>query len=412
MTQTATRSQPVRAADTQALAALARAGLPSRANPPRYRVSTPMLLRYAQVALLVVGLVLGLSSIPLMLAGNRFSQQKTVEQEHMNLSAIQSEVAKANEIALTSLLRGKPDRAGFQTQMGTVAEKVAAAGTSGSVDTSLLGAVNSGLVQYTAAMNAALTAEETKQGSGRTEIAAAQTALDTDVLTNLDTLVATAAPADVSPVWALALTWTAIAVGAVCALWTMVLVARRSRRVLSLGLLGSLAVLAVAGVAVGMLTGLVTGQTSANTAHSLTTARGDLARARSAELTYILVPSGTTKSQADTYLTQADSLLETATGNASVLSSYRSAWNSVAASVAAGKTDSAVKAATTVSGPALAKADQTLAATIAEDRGRVIATLTEGSPVLNGLGIGMMGVGLGYIILGFTGVHARIREYR
>jgi hypothetical protein len=415
VTQTATHPKHVPVTDARSLAALARAGLPSRANPPDYRVSTPALLRYTQVALLVVGLLLGLSSIPLILAGNHFSQQRTVEQEHANLSAIQSEVARANEIALTSLLQGKPDRPGFQQQMGTVAEKVAAAGTSGSVDTSLLGAVNAGLVQYTAEVNAALTAEEAKAGSGRAEITAAQTTLGTDVLTNLDTLLANASAADVSPVWAIALAWTAIAVGAVCAVWIMVLVARRSRRVLNLGLLGSLAVLAVAGVAVGMLGGLVTGQTNARIAHNLTTAQGDLARARSAELTYILVPSDQGKAQVDTYIERAETLAGETLSDASpegIASSYRSSWDSIAAYVSAGKNETAVNAAMKVSGPALDAANRTLGTHVTDDRQSVLATLTDGAPVLNGLGIGMMGIGLGYIILGFTGVHARLREYR
>ncbi|WP_028708662.1 hypothetical protein [Propionicicella superfundia] len=413
MTELRTQPKTVSHTTAGALAPLAAAGFPSRQDPPEYRVSTPALLRYGQVALLIVGLLLGLVSVPLFITGDRFALQQTAEQEHADLSSIQTEAAKANELALTSLLNGKPDRDGFGTQMGVVAEKVAAAGRSGSVDTGLLGKVNSGLIQYTAQMNAALTADEATAGSGTSEAVAAQQTLEDDVLTNLDALLGDAAAGETSPLWTLVATWVAIGIGAVCALWLMVLVARRSRRVLNLGLIGALTVLAAGGVTIGLLSGAVSGPTQATTAHTLTAAQGQLTRVRAAELTYILAPSVERRSSVTAHLEQARALLASgADDGAAMLTPYEKGWQTVSAEVTGKDTAGAAEAATGTTGPALVTLTEKTSALVSTDRSAVVATLSAGAPVLTWMGVTMIAVGLGYLILGLIGLHARIREYR
>lgn len=412
MTQVHTRAVHGTAQQTGNLPLATSTRLPSRQHPRTHRVSTPATLRYAQISIAVAGLLIGLLSIPLMMASQQYARQSTSEQANADLSAIQSEVAQANEIALRSMITGSPDAPGFQAQMGTVAHNVASAGRSGVTDSSLLGAVNAGLIQYTAEVNTALAAEAVAPGTGVADMRAAQTTLNDDVWTNLNTLLSSSADTNASATWPMGLAWAALFLGGAVVVWWLIVVARRSRRVVNLGLLGALVVLVLGGTAIAMMTSAVQGPTQATTAHTLTAAEGQLAQARASELSYILDPSSEAKTKVDTHLQQARQLLAEGAPRSAFLSDYESAWKDVEKAVSDSDRAAAVDVATTRSGPAVDRAMRSMTSLIDTNRTDVDSTLSSGTPALLWMGISMIVAGLGCLICGITGVHARMREYR
>lgn len=385
----------------------------SRKNPPKYKVGTPALLRYLQLAMLTVGLVVGCMAIPLMAAGQEFASEAQTEVQHAGLSAIQTEVAKANELALTSMLKGKPDREGFQKQMGTVATKVAVASQGATIDTDLLGQVNSGLVYYTAQVNTALTADQAKAGSGNAEMIAAQQTLNNQVLASLDKLLTNASTNTSSPLIGIVLGWVAISLGGITVLWASVLLARRTKRVANLGLAVALTILVAAGAMLTTVNGFVSAPTDAAPAHSLTSAEGTVARIRAAELTYLLDPTASSATtDVPKLLDQAKAQLQAGDAADLSLDDYAAAWQSVVTAASADKLPSAITVATTRSGPALAKITSGTDARIVSTRESVMKTLNDGAPAFNSVGAGMIAAGVGVAVSGMIGVQRRKREYR
>ena len=375
-------------------------------------MSTPATLRYAQGVILIVALMLGLVAAPLIASSEAFTRQSTAEKAYADLSTIQTQVARANEIAFTSMFATSPTTTQFQKQMATVAQAVADAGRSGVADTKLLGAVNAGLIQYTAKVNSALTAEAVEQGSGAEDMRSAQQTLKDTVWTNLTDMMNDAASDDPSATLALGLAWAAIIVAALAVVWMSIIVARRSRRVLNVGLGAAVLVLVAAGIALGTLGPATDGPTQATTAHALTAVEGQLAQARGGELTYIIAPTEATKAAVDSHLQEARQQLSSEARGGEIIADYSKDWKTVQTQVASKQHAAAVKTATTESGPALAQAQSQISGLIKTDQEDVEVTLSSGASALRWLGIGMLIAALGYLVFGVVGLQTRIREYR
>lgn len=386
----------------------------SRSNPPRFRVPTPKMLRYFQVVILTVGLIIGITSIPFFVNGNQFADHAKAEEQYANLSAIQTKTAAANERALTSLLQRKPDADGFQQQMGEVAATVAVAGQGGTVDTQILGKVSSGLIQYTAHVNAALTAEEAAAGSGTADMASAQKTLNDDVWTNLDQLLVASAATSTSVTWVVVLGWIGLSIGLISVIWLAILLARRTKRIVNPGLLISAAFLVTGGVVLAVAPGTITASVDATTTHALVAAEGHIAKMRAAELQFIMDPTNTAaRTEVDSRWKQANEAIADANPTATThLTEYQKGWKTVTTQVSSGKTSEAVTAAIQQTGPAVVKATTATNLTISQTRAVTVETLKSGSPALTWTGVGLAIIGFSVIVSGLAGIQARLREYR
>jgi hypothetical protein len=358
---------------------------------------------------LIIGILVGLVAIPVVLVGQSLDRQIAVEGVHERLSAIQTELGKANEIALSSAVAKKPQRAEFDRQMSIVAEKVAAVAAADEVDTTTLGRVNAGLVTYASQINSALAAETAQPGSGTTALTQAQ-ATWTSTLDDLGMLLAAVPTEPQRPLAPLVFAWVALSVGLIVLVWISFVLAGRFKRVFNAGVSAAIVLTIVAGAGLVFATN-PPDLPSYEATHRIVAVEGELLRARSAELVAVVDPSDEqARADADAHLLNAR---DHGRGEyASLLGDYPQAWQTVKGHLEKGETTAAATAAMGASHTALQEAQTALAEEASRLRSKASDVMRSTGQMLFWIGIGTGLVGVATALTGMNGLQRRLREYR
>ncbi len=391
----------------------------SRQNPPAHRTSTPQLLRIFQGVVLVVGLLIGIFGVPLASSSDGLVRQSAIETQYERVSAISAGVLLANEAGLSTLVTRTADPQPFRTQMQEVALLVVQAAEVLDTDaqTERLGSVNVAVQGYSRTMEqaiATLKADPKQTTQVASLVGTTQRTLDEQVLAELAQLQQEASSQDQFVPSQVAAAFRIVAgLGALAVIAVMVLTARRTRRVINIGLAVSLLlVLGAVGLS-SLVPTTAASDASATAVRSLTTGREQLLRARAHELNMVLEPTNSTheSSWAATSRTATESFAAGGLEVKAEMNTYSARHQTLVTKVKEGKQDEIGKAATD-SGASAAVVERKADERISYDQTQIGSILAGGTTGVTMISFGLGLLGLAAAIAGLIGLHQRSREYR
>lgn len=391
----------------------------SRQNPPQLSRTTPQVLRMLQVAVLVVGLIVGAFGIPLAASSDGLVRQATVEHQYERLSSVSSGVLTANEAALGTMATGTNDPAAFRQRLQQVGTAMVAAAEilDSESDVQQLGRANGALNEYSRLLEQAIATLKTdpKQVTQAAAlVTTAERTMDERILAPISELQQRASSQNQLVPSQMATVFRVVAV--LCALvilGAMVLTAIRTRRMVNIGLAVSLVAIAGAIALSALVPAAAASDASASSLRSVTQGQEQLLRARSHELNMVLEPSNDAHRTDWTTATSAATQSFGAGGLdvAADLRAYRTAHETLVTKVKAGTPDEVAKAVTDAGRPASVigrKATESITST----RNRQEVLMSSGNVGVTMISFGLGALGLVTVVAGLVGLQQRLREYR
>lgn len=404
------------------------------ASGTSYSISTPRLLRLLRLAIVLTSLAAGVVSVlVLMSAASGLGGISTGTQQLERLQLIKGDILRADGLATNGLVQGTSEPASqreqYKNHLTEAAKLTVDASNAQSLDRGDLAEVNAALVQYAASMELGRTTTKTDAKAGMTYVAEAATALRERAVPALDRLIAANqgrvdAARAVDRAWAILIA----AVPALVLLAAAIVAARRTRRLLNLGLVvalvASVALWRIVDTTLGNATAAVDSARSGNlrTALSASYAYADVADARSWEGRAALQPASAADEETQWKASVAKATQQVGQVTTSKdaltkqLEAYTAAHGKLATAVASKKSADIAKLAgdTSASGvnttfTAFADSARTVATDAGQATSRDMATRTDelnSGAILAGL------LGLIAAVAGALGLGARLREYR
>lgn len=428
-TQTPTASAPAARAATPSTKPNASPSHATGARP--FAVSTSRVLSLSRLIAALACLIAGaVGAWVLNSTSASLGEINRGTQQMLRLQQIKGDIYNADALATSGLALGTPAASvtAYNDALTQAAQLTVEASQAQPLDQAELTSVNAGIISYVLTMERARTAYPRDNADGITYVDQASTALTKTTVPALDRLIAAnssrvdAARAS-DRLWAggVALVSVLLLVG------IGILLARRTRRILNVGLLVALAaslvlwrlvdtnLAAAAGVVDTARAGSLRTATAAATAYST------LAEAKSIEGHEMLQPSRISQLEPTwtAAMTEATTAVDTIGSAGSTISknvdAYETAHTALVALLKAGKTyDAKASAASTTTGvtPTYAAASQGLSSTFAE---ATTATASDMTAQQGGLGVAFwlaLVFGLMGAVASWIGISARMREFR
>ena len=227
------------------------AGRPAATQPDaaadgsRFRLRTVTLLRLLRTVAVLACLVAGaVGAFVLSTTSTSLGEISNGTQQILRLQQIKGDILRADALATNGLAQGTPAAAltEYNEALREASQLIVEASRAQAFDQAQLTSVNGGLVTYVLTMERARTAYPGDNKTGLAHVAAAQATLTQDTVPALDTLIAAnTARVDAARagdrLWAVALALVPV----LLLLGTSVWLARRTKRVINIGLLLALA---------------------------------------------------------------------------------------------------------------------------------------------------------------------------